>query len=1034
MARSNPTRSDLCGAVLPWPHSLTLAADYAHGTDYTEANRRVGVTTHDASSRPPGSFVADASKAPDDSASQTQLMVRKGGNAGIDGATVVSRASSSDPWRGADTPLHMTGRAQSVVASGASQSSIVALDDGSALMAVASVSGDDIEVHAYTRAVDGTWGSAVEMYSVTMESTPSYAPVLLMWHGPPTRRALLLFGTYVDPREGATVACWRSTDEGATWTLQTGDVGITVPAVGIRWLAGTSMSGTYMLLFTTQDSGSSSLVKQFESRDGGITMAQVGDNTASSVVWSVANVAGIAVVAHNRGGNAKVVRISSSRRSWADEESEISISGMDYVAGMAILASPTGKLWLRIAGVGGASDGAVYTSTDNAATWTLEGTYDHAANFGPGISSACVLRGQQVVLHNQYDPSGPSVNGQLMEVAYGGIADVTLSSALSFPSVRYVPVQRLDEDGWVTSDTLTPSRTLGADYSQIECPIATTAQDSRTIGASSAEYSLAARVVARSFAGIITLRFQAATTIVDVDLLPTQVRAYESGTTAPAYTTTHENNEFLDICVAVRSSDGTAAVYVRVEDGATDRAYTQLATLSGMASGGSGLALIRVLTPASGTARIRSVSAGVESSYGGGLTNGIDRPDDLEGIPIAATGYSYIGEGVHARSTGGPYPVDGTIYSVPVTSANPKASVLPQSNPSPSSGLVTSSGDACTLRFTGDYAAGTAQTLAPPGAWVAYLDGLVGVGDVTVYDTASGASIGSFSRPSIEYELQGSVLRVTTMGASTPPDAYVHIDEMAGWYFESANGKVRRIRSNTDGSFDGTDSGHAVTLFLDDFDGTESSVGTGYLYPSRMLIVIYQRGVRRMDQLRLELAAHTAFDGKQVGLVASGPLQLMGRGVDKTQSVSLEDGQTVTTLDDGTRSASGAASMRRRWEFGIGLDSVVDLRDVLEDMSTLPDHVDISDHASAKPAGTRHATPLSVQGLYSAAQRDPLVFLPSVARDDGAGDRAVCHIWRDCEGATYGRLMNSTRRTLTLGRQGRNGMWRSSNIAIEEEL
>ena len=58
MADVTPTNIDLCGAVIPWPFSATLAADHAHGTDYTEASRQLGVTTHDASSTPRGTFAA----------------------------------------------------------------------------------------------------------------------------------------------------------------------------------------------------------------------------------------------------------------------------------------------------------------------------------------------------------------------------------------------------------------------------------------------------------------------------------------------------------------------------------------------------------------------------------------------------------------------------------------------------------------------------------------------------------------------------------------------------------------------------------------------------------------------------------------------------------------------------------------------------------------------------------------------------------------------------------------------------------------
>ena len=102
MADVTPTNIDLCGAVIPWPFSATLAADHAHGTDYTEASRQLGVTTHDASTTPRGTFVADASGTPDASTTQRQVRVVRGGQPGPGRATVVTRADSSDTWHGAD--------------------------------------------------------------------------------------------------------------------------------------------------------------------------------------------------------------------------------------------------------------------------------------------------------------------------------------------------------------------------------------------------------------------------------------------------------------------------------------------------------------------------------------------------------------------------------------------------------------------------------------------------------------------------------------------------------------------------------------------------------------------------------------------------------------------------------------------------------------------------------------------------------------------------------------------------------------------
>jgi hypothetical protein len=889
------------------------------------------------------------------------------------------------------------------------------------------------------RATDGSYGSAVGVSSHTATSSYTYAPVLLMRVGPPGDEAIHLYSTYVDPSAGDTIACWRSVDDGATWTLQTADTGIVfTTTLGIRWLAGCYLPGGEVALFISYEDGTSTVARQFRSSDNGMSFTPVAASQSGRCVWSCVFAGGLAHVLYTRndsGAKTNIVRLGSAQNPWADESDRLdSDVAADFVAGGCLVAESTGRIWARVCGEN-TNDVAVYRSDDYGASWTDAGSHDHANNFGPSFQSGVEVRGQTILYSTTYDGNAGTIDGDLFEVVYGGLTDATLSSIVALPNISWWPMQRLDQDGFsTTGDTGTPTRTLTDDYQETICTAGNAAQDARTVAVSTANHAVAARVVMRTMSGTGTIRVDAGATDVQVDVTSTQIRAYEVGSTAPSYTDHNASGGFIDIILAVRSADGRAVVLYRDFDRAERRSYTQLTTLSGLTTG-TGIAVLYLLTSDPGTTRWKAVQAGVGQSFGGGMLDGVDRPDDLDGIPVAVTGWSYLGGGVFARADGGPFVVDGSSYTLPVTAKNPKAAVLPQVVPSPTNGLVTSSGGAATLRFTADAAAGSLSAYAPPGLWAVLLDGLVGIGDVDVYDDASGSVLGSFARIPWMYEMAGGVVRTDTTGPATAPDAYVRSNELAGWYLETANGKVRRIRGNTDGHFDGTDTGHGCTLFLDGFDGSETARGSGYLYPRRILFLLYGRGVRAMSQLRLVCASHTAFDAKHVGLVAAGPVQVMGRACDRTLSVSVEDGASLSVLPDGSTVRSALQSTRRRYEFGIGLDSHVDVSNVYLDMASLPDHVTVSAHASAKPAATRFATPLSVEGMYEQLDGRPFVFLPVIPRDTGTGNRAIAHVWNQALMAVYGRLVNTSRRTMVGGRRGVTGgaMWRSSTIAINEE-
>lgn len=466
------------------------------------------------------------------------------------------------------------------------------------------------------------------------------------------------------------------------------------------------------------------------------------------------------------------------------------------------------------------------------------------------------------------------------------------------------------------------------------------------------------------------------------------------------------------------------------------RAYTELTTITGMATGSALDNIIVTHTTGTGVTGydLHLLTIGyAQKGSADGVLDGIDRPGDLDGIPLSATSFSYVGGGVAVRATGGPFVVDSSAWTVPVEGQHPKRETLPQVHPSPTSGLVTSSGGACTLRYTIATSGLDANTYARAGAFGVFLDGLYGIGNGTIYDGTT--SLGTISRGTLDYQLVGGIVRPQPSG-SNAPEVWVSENELAGWQFETADGQVRTIRTNTEGFLGISPSGVTAHLYLESFDNSEDDSGQGYIYPSRMLLIVDAQGTETFDQLVLTFDAHTAFSEKRVGLVAAGPIFPLGRGVDANIGLNLEGGAALQTQPLGTRHRLLAQPLRRRMEVAIGNLSHVDSGAlVYNDITQEPDYVRLSAHASARPAASRHGTPQAVRALYERAGRSPVVFLPTIPQAPASGDRLTQYLWRHTEGAIYGRLVSDFRKTMLQGRGGlRRAGWRTTPLAIEEEL
>jgi hypothetical protein len=400
-------------------------------------------------------------------------------------------------------------------------------------------------------------------------------------------------------------------------------------------------------------------------------------------------------------------------------------------------------------------------------------------------------------------------------------------------------------------------------------------------------------------------------------------------------------------------------------------------------------------------------------------------------VPAYLTGgVSVIGRGVAV--------VDGSTYTIPVTSLRRKDAMLPTVEPSPARGWRSSGTGTQDLRFTLDSSTGAAVNTGSD-VWGIYLDRLVGVSQVELYSgTGAGTLIATADfRVALTYAHSGGAVTPSASGSVTA-SRWVAADELVGGYFQFANGTVRKIARNTSGSltWGSTVAENRATLYLEGITGAEDSSGSGYVHLPRALVLWYLRGSRSLTQVRLRVPSSLPVppEGyRSIGLLAMGPLRLLGRSWDRAEQVETAPNDAIVTQPDGTRRNVQREGVRRRVEVAI-VETWLDTADVLG-ATPSPDYVKVSLNASATPTADAWGDALSLEGLVREVRRDPIVYVPHVPIDAGSGDAVVVHTRRAAHGSIYGRFTSQFRREqLEVGTTITDDGHRVSTISLEEEL
>lgn len=1027
----------LSGFIVPWNWSTTLAADHV-STDYTEAERQPGAATSTTSAR----LTLDAAGTPDDALAQVYAQVIRGGTPGPDGCGVVYRADTADTWKGAERAHVLTGY-QNISTFGYRSADVVDIGGGEAV-AVAYYTTTAagltlVNIGAFNRGTDGAWSTVESVDTYALSSSPSSVVGAGLTIGPDG--GILLYVRKSDDL-GASwyVACYRRDVDASTWYEQS-RTGITATA-STRAIRATTLASGQVVVWTMTGSTTSTACAQWVSYDGGASFVSVGSD-ARAAVW-----------ASCRSGGRTLLLIEDYDPGSADEYHIVSLgdgtiqatgvtpivtlrasAATPYTSGGALARDESGAVWCYVFA---ANDVKGFHSVDYGDTWsTFPALEAQGSVASPANGAAVCMRGEVVVVAGEWD--GTSPEDGLREWRFGGRSDVTFSADVGFNGyslIAWTPAGTLTAAGWTATDS-GGTRTLSGATGERWVTSVGESIDS-TYSIASGNRSGYAAWTLHPVAGTTTLTHVAIGTVqlsVTIEVTSTQIRAYESGGAGGAWTT-HGISDYIEVRCVIDDSSADASIFFRALGTSGEREWTEL-TVSNMTDATGSTSEHGMAVGASSEVYI--LMAGLGVAQGSRWAGGITRPDDLAGVRLGVEQPTYLTGGLSVFGRGGLGVKDGGTYTIPVTSLYRKDAMLPQVQPSPARGWR--SGDASgdlDLRFTLD-AENSAAVNTGSDVWGIYLDKLVGVPTLNVYSgTGAGTLIASIDlREEMNFTRSGgSVVPQASGGTAAGP--WVAHDELVGGYFEFPNGDVRRIAANSAGALTSgsTIAENRATLYLEGMDGGEDASGTGYVWPPRALLLWYLRGSRTLTQVRLRMTSTSpigpeAYRG--IGVLAMGPVRVMGRPWDRAEALELDPGDEIVTMPDGTRTRSTRVGQRRRIEVAI-VESWVSTADVRSLLAS-PDYVTASAHASATATADRFGDALSLEGLARQVRRSPIVYLPHVPIESGSGAALVAYPWRWAQGAIYGRLTSSARREqIQVGQTITDDGHRVATVPFEEEL
>ena len=1036
--------SDLSGVLIPW--ALSHVAKIGDGYDC--ADTRPGPFTPSArtslrleASMPPGVAYPstltrlDVQAIRSGSAGATRATSSRGPAAGI-----AYKKNNTGDWYGCDGYHVQTGGVRRIVSestAGISQPSMVSLANGKIVACYSTAAA----TYAAVRDADGAWTTGI---TVTGGNVAALACICMSPDG-----ALHIYAarpTSGDATPRWVIACYRSTDEGATWIPATYDIGKTdvSNAERLTWtrIRAGSVNGAVALFINTTTAGPVYKTQQWVSSDGGFAFRRVFDETAGTTVWDVSPYAGALHVVTAEGTELRYRALANPAGSLLST-GYVKITGSPAVAATdpcAIVAAPDGTLYIQIADLSGTKYGlAGYKSTDRGTSWTETGPNLKTNSTTDDLTSPALAFSRGTLVGLFCD--GTTARG-MYEGRWGGNTNATIGSNVTGRTAElesWCAVDTLGGSGWsLVSSTGTPTTSLDVDANgYASYKVVNGAGDSVVYESPTDTSTQAAiqRVIARvTSAGgtALTIGFKADDIQTDVELTKTGIVAYDHGG-SPGSSTSHggSTTDYIEIvCISDPSSGGRSIVAWRIHDNTAERTFSTLTPITGQASTGGGDISVKLSIGVTTTAYInRVVRAKADAlTLGEGWESPLARPYSLDPVSLSGS-QAHLTGGVDVTMTGGVAVLDTVTQTMYPDATRRVSNVLPNVCPSPRAVWRSSTDSDQTLVFVMPQR----DRLALTGI---YLDGMVGIGSVDVTCGLASATVSLTT--TIRYRALGGNTVVPSTTGSVTQRAFVRADELKGWRFKDAAGTVRTVVGNSEGSltYGASIAEHRATIYL---DGTTDAAtnSTGTLYPARALLLGFFDGTGSDDVTGVTVSIPSASNTgagtyREIGVCAAGRVHVFGESPDLGDTLSMDSAANVQTMSDGQRYAARRQADRRSAEIAF-MDSP-HAASAMFGTATSPDYVVVT--TGARSAAARNGIPLVVEGIIRRAantSNGPCVWIPKIPRQSSAGWVAQTF---NLDATIYGRITSAYRReaVANVGLRSVSQVFRVGAIRFEEEL
>ena len=1037
--------SDLSGVLIPW--ALSHVAKIGDGYDC--ADTRPGPFTPSArtslrleASMPPG--VAYPS-----TLTRLDVQAIRSGAAGATRATsgtgpsagIAYRRNNTGDWYGRDDHHVQTGGFRRIVAesgtAGISQPSMVGLSNGKIVACYSTATA----TYAAVRDADGVWTTGI---TVTGGNVGALACLCMSPDG-----ALHIYAPR--PTSGVAsprwvIACYRSTDEGATWVPATYDIGKTSVSASefgtwTRMRAGSVNGAVALFVNTAVGGGPTYNTQQWVSSDGGFAFRKVLDETADTSVCDVAPFLGALHIVTVEGTALRLRLLGNPSGSLLSTGYQLvdTAPTVNHTDRAAVAVSADGVVYVQLANLSGTVYGLDgHRSADRGDTWTQNGPNIKLSNASdkPTVPALAFSRGTMVGLFCD----ATTARG-MYEARWGGNTNATTGSQITGRTAEldsYVAIDTMAGSGYTPTTTGTPTLTLDVDANgnasqKIVCGAGELISlASPTTASTQAALSSAVVRITSGGGTAIVLGFLADDIQTDVKITASAIVAYDHGS-APGTSTAHgaASTDYIEvICISDPGSGGRSIVAWRILDNTAERTFSTLPAITGQASTGGGDIGVTVDVGVTTTAYVNRITISKTDALtlAEGWESPLARPYSLDPVPLSGSPTHLTG-GVDVTMTGGVAVLDTVTQTMYPDATRRVSNVLPNVCPSPRAVWRSSTTGDQSLVFVMPQR----DRLALAGI---YLDGLVGVGSVDV--TCGLASTTVSLTTTIRYRALGGNTVVPSTTGSVTERAFVFADELKGWRFKDAAGTVRTVVGNSEGSltYGASIAEHRATIYLDDTtDAATNSTGT--LYPARALLLGFFDGTGSDDVTGVTVSIPSASNTgagtyREIGVCAAGRVHVFGESPDLGDTLSMDSAANVQTMSDGQRYAARRQADRRSAEIAF-MDSP-HAASAMFGTATSPDYVVVT--TGARSAAARNGIPLVVEGIIRRAANTSnglCVWIPKIPRQSSAGWVAQTF---NLDATIYGRITSAYRReaVATVGQRSVSQVFRVGAIRFEEEL